>query len=84
MHFVEDRAGHFIGRQELSDALFTHADTGYTADSLPLVVVGAPGSGKTSLVAAFAKRCVFPPESVLIPRLVLLPCGSGVVFLSLR
>jgi ABC-type molybdenum transport system ATPase subunit/photorepair protein PhrA len=45
-----------LDAQELTEELIRHCDTGVHSDSLPLVVVGAPGSGKTSLVAAFAKH----------------------------
>jgi Cdc6-like AAA superfamily ATPase len=38
------------------ETLHRHCNSGFMSDSLPLVVVGAPGSGKTSLVAAFAKQ----------------------------
>lgn len=57
-HFVEERSRHFIGRQDMMEELRRHAQSNYQSESLPLVVVGAPGSGKTSLVAAFAKWCV--------------------------
>ena len=46
--------------QDIVHELFRHCDSGYLSESLPLVVVGAPGSGKTSLMAAFAKRCAAP------------------------
>jgi hypothetical protein len=49
---------YFIGRTDIIHELFRHCDSGNMSASLPLVVVGAPGSGKTSLMAAFAKRCV--------------------------
>jgi hypothetical protein len=52
--------------QELMDALHRHCNSGYMAESLPLVVVGAPGSGKTSLVAAFAKQYVLSPLPLTI------------------
>jgi Cdc6-like AAA superfamily ATPase len=47
-----------VNVQELMESLHRHCNSGYMSDSLPMVVVGAPGSGKTSLVAAFAKQCV--------------------------
>jgi hypothetical protein len=56
MHFVDDKSRYFIGREDIIHELFRHCDSGYLSASLPLVVVGAPGSGKTSLMAAFAKK----------------------------
>ena len=55
LHFVEDRSRQFIGRRDLMETLQRHAQASFTSDSLPLVVVGSPGSGKTSLVSAFAR-----------------------------
>lgn len=57
-HFVEDRCRHFIGRHALLERMQRHIDHPVTVDSLPLVVVGEPGSGKTSLTCYFAKRCI--------------------------
>jgi hypothetical protein len=55
-HFVEERSRGFIGRGGLISDLFSFGDDEGRSDSLPLVVIGAPGSGKTSLVTTFAKR----------------------------
>lgn len=42
----------YVGRQSYLDQLFAHAD----GDGPPLVVAGAPGSGKSSLLADWALR----------------------------
>ena len=55
-HFVDERSRQFIGRKDLVDELDGIASSGAHTESLPFVVVGAPGSGKTSLVTAFAKH----------------------------
>lgn len=56
MHFVEERSRGFIGCQPLMNELMRFAADECRNDSLPLVVSGAPGSGKTSLVTAFSRR----------------------------
>ncbi len=56
LHFVENRSQNFIGRRKLLKTLEGVADQDSKAATLPFVVVGAPGSGKTSLVTAFAKQ----------------------------
>eukprot|EP01138_Halocafeteria_seosinensis_P010237 gb/GECG01010455.1/.p1 GENE.gb/GECG01010455.1/~~gb/GECG01010455.1/.p1 ORF type:complete len:2817 (+),score=410.58 gb/GECG01010455.1/:1-8451(+) len=54
-HFVEERSRQFIGRKALMNELEQVANSSFNTDSLPFIVVGAPGSGKTSLVTSFAK-----------------------------
>jgi len=56
LHFVENRSQNFIGRRKLLKTLEGVADQDNKGATLPFVVVGAPGSGKTSLVTAFAKQ----------------------------
>lgn len=56
IHFLEDRSADFIGRKEMMQQMTDYCDEDASVSSLPLVVVGAPGSGKTSLVSAFATR----------------------------
>ena len=56
LHFVENRSQNFIGRRKLLKILEGVADQDTKGATLPFVVVGAPGSGKTSLVTAFAKQ----------------------------
>ena len=55
-HFVEERARSFIGRHGLMKTLFDHALSHVEDESYPLVVIGHPGSGKTSLVCSFASQ----------------------------
>src|SRR5690348_5905185 len=52
-NFVENHSRHFIGRQELIDRLNRAATY---MSSHPVVIVGEPGSGKTSLVSAFVRK----------------------------
>jgi len=54
-HFVEDRSRQFVGRRALIQRLCDMVDKNET-ESLPIVVIGQPGSGKTSLVTAFSKH----------------------------
>jgi len=54
--FIQERSRTFIGREALMDRLQRHANGDSSGESLPLVVSGVPGSGKTSLVCHFAKR----------------------------
>jgi hypothetical protein len=52
-------------------------DNGYFSESLPLMVVGAPGCGKTSLLAAFAKRYVQSRCPAAAPLVPLVLSGDG-------
>ena len=54
-HFVEDRSRQFVGRQGLISRMVDMINSKMWVQSLPLVCIGAPGSGKTSLVTSFAK-----------------------------
>ncbi|MEK6323893.1 MAG: DUF4062 domain-containing protein [Acidobacteriota bacterium] len=49
--FVESRVGRFIGRADLLEGMKDYAGSDRLA---PLVVAGAPGSGKSALLAKFA------------------------------
>jgi WD40 repeat protein len=63
--FMQDRTRHFVGRQALLERLFGHAGAGLDR---PLVVTGPPGSGKSALLAAFARQCrQRRPEAVTLP-----------------
>src|SRR5262249_9022918 len=48
--FVRDRTRLFYGRRDLLQRLHAYRER---ADPLPLVVIGAPGSGKSALLAQF-------------------------------
>ncbi len=52
--FIERLSQHFIGREELLQQLSTYANNEGTM--APLVVVGAPGSGKSALLANFVRE----------------------------
>lgn len=54
-HFVEERSRAFVGRAPLVAQLLRFADDPGDGDSLPLLIVGSPGSGKTSLLLRFVK-----------------------------
>jgi len=72
-HFVQQRAASFIGRQGIIDVLTAHANGDCSGSSLPFVVVGAPGSGKTSLVCKFAKQyseAAGPSAATLVVHIV--------------
>eukprot|EP01105_Mastigella_eilhardi_P008303 TRINITY_DN2021_c4_g2_i1.p1 TRINITY_DN2021_c4_g2~~TRINITY_DN2021_c4_g2_i1.p1 ORF type:complete len:1404 (-),score=366.79 TRINITY_DN2021_c4_g2_i1:51-4172(-) len=51
--FIEMHSRSFIGRRKLLDTLHEHIKSSGEA---PMVVVGEPGGGKTSLMAAFARE----------------------------
>jgi len=55
-HCIDDRVRGFIGRNSLITELMRFADDDVGRESLPLVLLGGAGTGKTSLVAALAKR----------------------------
>ncbi|KAH3757934.1 telomerase protein component 1 [Pelomyxa schiedti] len=52
-NFIETHSRSFVGRRKLLDDLKNYADG---VSTTPLVVIGEPGGGKTSLVAAFARE----------------------------
>lgn len=55
-HFVDERSRQFVGRQKLIARLVSIVDSDIHHESLPLVVIGQSGSGKTSLVTSLAKH----------------------------
>lgn len=54
-HFVEERSRAFVGRAPLVSQLLRFADDPGDGETLPLLLCGTPGSGKTSLVMRFVK-----------------------------
>lgn len=65
-HFLENRAEQFIGRRKLIKRLEEVADQDHAKNTLPFIVVGAPGSGKTSLVTAFAKQYIMSSRRAFV------------------
>jgi len=51
--FVEDRGRRFVGRRDLLEQMARYAAS---ATTTPLVVTGAPGCGKSALIARFATQ----------------------------
>lgn len=77
-HFIEYRYNNFIGRLKLLENLELHAEgllkkgrLNSEGGILPLVVVGDPGSGKSSVVTAFAQRYLIShPNTFVLPHVV--------------
>jgi WD40 repeat protein len=71
-HFVQQRAASFIGRQTFIYEMLSFANGDCSGSSLPLVVIGEPGSGKTSLVCKFTKQFIerSSPQTHVIVHIV--------------
>jgi telomerase protein component 1 len=61
--FVEGRCRRFVGRRDLLAQIAAYADGELTA---PLVVVGAPGCGKSAVLANFARSYAEAHEDVFV------------------
>lgn len=84
--FVEDRARTLVGRRDMIDTLHRFAVSDASHHSLPLVVVGEPGTGKSSIIAAFAHEYArdHPRDFVLVHVVGASPSSSDVYEMLLR
>jgi len=80
--FNENRTRRFIGRRNLVEGMAAYAD----GDSpVPLVVTGAPGCGKSALLAIFARAYANThPDVFVLPHFIGVSPGSTDIRRSLR
>lgn len=72
--FVEERAGSFIGRNNILDELNTRVEA---EERTPIVVTGAAGSGKSAVLAKFSKEyATRNPEAFVLAHFVGVSPGS--------
>jgi telomerase protein component 1 len=72
--FIEVRSQQFIGRQDLLAHLAEYADS---EEAMPLIVTGAPGCGKSALLASFAKQYTAShPDTFVLAHFIGVSPGS--------
>ena len=80
---VEDKASHFLGREEEVGFLRDYINAGPTEQDLPMVVVGKVGSGKTSLLSMVTMPRLRDKKWLTIAHMVGASATSGDVHESL-
>ncbi|MDP2767729.1 MAG: DUF4062 domain-containing protein [Candidatus Methanoperedens sp.] len=72
--FIEGRCQRFIGRRDLIEQMTAYADG---ENNIPLVVTGAPGCGKSALLANFARAYATTHSDVFVlPHFIGISPGS--------
>ncbi len=73
----------FVGREDELARMLAYAQD--SKDRLPLIVTGAPGSGKSALLAEFARRCEEQfSEALVLPHFIGAAPGSAELSHTLR
>ncbi len=72
--FIEGRCQRFIGRRDLLEQMTAYADS---ENNVPLVITGAPGCGKSALLANFARAYATAHSDVFVlPHFIGVSPGS--------
>jgi WD40 repeat protein len=81
--FLLERTELFVGREDLVERLLGYVSADRDGD--PLVVTGAPGSGKSALLAECARRCRERfPNAAVIPHFVGAAPGTTATAVTVR
>jgi len=84
--YVDRTMASFVGRKDMLRKLRKNLDVDWTARGLPVVVVGEPGTGKTSLLCAFCHYYrKLNPDATILPHIVFAsPRSTDIVETLLR